>query len=1082
VSTASRLDVLAYWRSVELFSPQPIPKPGESRVRDLALTHLAESILPWQDDRLLSGERLKPSQTLQHDVFVGVYSLDTAYTELHRALRYPDEGENGDPPRAGDSALAAFTVADDGCLIRGSQVLSSCAWGISRAFAEDSGARAWLADFERAAAELSDAVDALSADDNDDDDEEDDEREEGVGPLVDGEMIEAIHGCVMDLLVPQGANASDAIVAALSLRVRSRIVGKVNRYRATERNFLNSFIARDLETVARAVAGQACGSALATYLSSAATGDADASGPARIDVERRLDYVREALQPKLVPPGRWPSAATAQADLGQQLAVNTIANSASLGDAFTGLIAVNGPPGTGKTTMLRDVLAALVVEHAQRIAELESPDAGFRKAPIKLPGGARASTVYRLIPELTGFEMVLACATNAAAENVSTEVPLIGALAPEWHDKLEYFAATARSVLDGRRDDGEERPSEAWGMLAACLGSLSRCKAFATAFWFERGEPESTGEDDLAKLPNASKGLLSILRAHKAAPEDWSEAVAAFRAALKHVTDRSARHQSHADLFAELDTARSDAATHARQAEHERTLAQDTRRELDAHEQAYAEEARERDEALAAHRSHRAGRPGLTKIIRSLGGALRRWRDEERTLAAGVASAERILADSEEDRAATARVLAEHEHRAAGHAAAREQATARIERLEDEILSAAGESRQLPNGAVFPDDEWADASRRDARELRAPWLEQDWDSARTELFIAALRLHEAFVLANASKMRQSLSVAIDMIQGSHRGELSEEAALAAWQCLFMVVPMVSTTFASYPRLFRNVGREALGWVLIDEAGQSSPQNAVGPIWRSRAAVVIGDPLQLEPVVTLPLGTQQALRHAHGVEESLLPSRTSLQALADRVAQLGTHRECNGEIWVGAPLSVHRRCDEPMFSIVNEIAYAGQMVNHTPPRAELSLPPSAWLHVAGESSQGHWIPEEGHRLERLLDELAILAERRAHDIDQLFLIAPFRDVANRLGGYEAGQLQIKAGTIHTAQGREADVVIIVLGGATGRTGDKRWAAEKPNLLNVAVSRARRRLYVIGNRDVWSGHRYFDTLAAQLPVTE
>jgi superfamily I DNA and/or RNA helicase len=59
---------------------------------------------------------------------------------------------------------------------------------------------------------------------------------------------------------------------------------------------------------------------------------------------------------------------------------------------------------------------------------------------------------------------------------------------------------------------------------------------------------------------------------------------------------------------------------------------------------------------------------------------------------------------------------------------------------------------------------------------------------------------------------------------------------------------------------------------------------------------------------------------------------------------------------------------------------------------------------------------------------------------------------------------------------------VLGGSTRRTGDKLWAAEKPNLLNVAVSRARRRLYVIGNHDVWSGHRYFETLADQLPATE
>jgi hypothetical protein len=37
---------------------------------------------------------------------------------------------------------------------------------------------------------------------------------------------------------------------------------------------------------------------------------------------------------------------------------------------------------------------------------------------------------------------------------------------------------------------------------------------------------------------------------------------------------------------------------------------------------------------------------------------------------------------------------------------------------------------------------------------------------------------------------------------------------------------------------------------------------------------------------------------------------------------------------------------------------------------------------------------------------------------------------------------------------------------------------PTLVNVAVSRARRRIYVIGDQAAWSTCRYFDTLAAQL----
>ncbi|WP_345968940.1 AAA domain-containing protein [Campylobacter concisus] len=68
------------------------------------------------------------------------------------------------------------------------------------------------------------------------------------------------------------------------------------------------------------------------------------------------------------------------------------------------------------------------------------------------------------------------------------------------------------------------------------------------------------------------------------------------------------------------------------------------------------------------------------------------------------------------------------------------------------------------------------------------------------------------------------------------------------------------------------------------------------------------------------------------------------------------------------------------------------------------------------------------------------------------ITPFKDVCRNIKG---------TGTIHTMQGKEADVIVFVLGGAT--TGARAWAASKPNLLNVALTRAKEVIYIVGNRE-------------------
>jgi len=127
------------------------------------------------------------------------------------------------------------------------------------------------------------------------------------------------------------------------------------------------------------------------------------------------------------------------------------------------------------------------------------------------------------------------------------------------------------------------------------------------------------------------------------------------------------------------------------------------------------------------------------------------------------------------------------------------------------------------------------------------------------------------------------------------------------------------------------------------------------------------------------------------------------------------------------------------------------------------------------SEGNWIAEEG--------ALALGLLKRLPPAGSVVCLSPFRHVVHGLRDLLRPHFpDLHVGTVHTYQGKEADAVLLVLGGNLQREGALDWAASRPNLLNVAVTRARRRLYVIGNRRRWKSKRYFAELARHLPALE
>lgn len=665
------------------------------------------------------------------------------------------------------------------------------------------------------------------------------------------------------------------------------------------------------------------------------------------------------VEPSVLPRSAWASDFLPR--FSQQVALG------GLLDRQSRVTAVNGPPGTGKTTLLRDVYAEVVAERASVMSEYDDPRKAFGAAE-EVPGADGRQWFTRPVDaRLTGFEMLVASSNNAAVQNVSTQLPGLYSVGKAYRDRLRYFrSATAPGPGPGstrmerltsqRNDEGPRAPatrpgllpedSPAWGLGAAVLGRRDLVARFGLIVGRYFGRYER-GEHLLGQLHGG--GTL----------EGWRAARAQFRHAVQALETR---------LF-----------------------------------------------QLEDQRAQQGGRSALGRLL---------------------------------------------------------------------------------FGAGVPEPLGAEDPRRWGRwhtepELGTAWVDDELQRLRAEVFIAAMAVHEQFARRAGEAMNDNLRLWLALQSGEIDHHHAVQVVLSAWQAFFLLVPLASTTFASMHRLLSGVPAGSLGWLVVDEAGQATPGSAVGGLARFRRAIIVGDPLQLEPVVTLPRQLVEQLFENRSAPPELAPHRASVQLMADAVTPYGTRR---GGTWVGLPLLAHNRCQKPMFEISNAMAYEDTMVQGRAGGEAAGLEPlgpSRWIDVPRPEGS-HFQPRDADVVTGLL---ARLPWGTAAAGPSIAVISPFRQVVRELSPHiekyvrsllphDLAQEQLERilsaigiGTVHTFQGQEYDAVILVLGG--GSSGARRWAAATPNLLNVAVTRAKDRLYVIGDHGAWAQEGHAHHLAEGLP---
>lgn len=1056
-------NIVRYWHAIELLQPQPVPKLNIRDEDDIYLPFFhdirsQDDPLPWMPGSLVGKQKLPEKRVWSHSLFAHLYDSLAVTTALGERFG-ADQGYS--EPQSRETALFALRFSAEGMLVPDSLVLSSEAWFLGCVLAE----RNWEHGFASA---------------------QDDARQLACQLLGTVVTSDALHELTLAIVQALGLEAFFGD-AAHRHRVRSTPIDPEKP--APQDDPLNSFLLDDLTHVASALDRGVSSTALTQYLREHAPGQR-----LHLDQPHASLPIIERLYPHRHAPGCWPSDKHLGLVHSQQLAVNSLL--AELGES-AGVMGVNGPPGTGKTTLLRDLIAAVVTRRADVLASFDRASQAFlNNGCEELNDGGRPQKGYRLNPELFGFEVVVASSNNGAVENITLELPQAGKVDPSWLGEIDYFADIATLLID----------QPAWGLISAALGSKTKRKQFVSQFFYGEAPPKKkkartseaandlqtadvlaehedsyTADIDVSDKPTGPRGFIGWLsNPANSIPE--SERQARWKAAKRRYTASKEAADALCEQIAAINQ-RIDAVRESRtaltfqQAEHDAHWRAHERLkagQLD-HENANLLPARNQlRNALDALDSHVGQRPGIWRNLVTLGGAGRTWRAQRTYLQQRHQLCSDSYATAMKQDARLSEQLQMHQLQLE---AVKQQLGLAEAALHTDVETA----RQLAvvGGAehLLPWLTQGDIGRGEAIEKLEPWQLKGWRQARARVFIEALGLHKTLFQIEAKRLSANLYCITRQLTGSQYLGISQDLSRSIWASLFMVVPVLSSTFASFARSFGSFGCEEIGWLLVDEAGQATPQAAVGALWRARRAVLVGDPLQLPPIVPVCDAVLEHMRNHYQVDPHWICNRQSAQSLADLATRWGKMLgPKEAQTWVGLPLVVHRRCDRPMFEMANRIAYAGAMVYGTgtpaPAKATKASLPSGWLHAPGPSS-GNWVRQEGIMLKRLLERL----EADGVPKDAITVITPFQDVRSKLSTFLPAQ--IVYGTIHTMQGKEAQIIVLLLGGSADSQGARDWAVETPNLLNVAVTRARERLYVIGDYDDWSKRRQFKQIMTLLP---
>ncbi|MGL4108400.1 AAA domain-containing protein [Clostridium sp. LP20] len=1000
-------NILEYWYSIEFFAPSQIKRNNDA----ININKDTKALLPWEN---------KKKNYDAYDVYLGELQSDKLLKEMFEKLKLDDTLMERENTR---SCICGFKVDSKGSYVEGTFIIATFVWAVAKILREKT-------------------LDVNLT-------------EEGTNKFNE-EVNEVLKENKESLDRESLYSILSEVTKRLELKVENPnfnvgIINPRGKKREGEdessNEMMSSFFTKDIRLIKNSISSN---DKLVRYINGL-----NDTNTKRIEIDTDVEEMQKWLSPDKYPLGKWPSPYSPS--LMQQIAINmAIANKKSGEEIFS----VNGPPGTGKTTLLKEVIASYIVDRANLLSNYANPDDAFNEANFKFPPNEFLKKYYKVDENLCDYGILVASNNNAAVENISKDLPKAedvketntGLFNIESNKEI-YFSDIATELI------GEE----CWGLISARLGKKSNIDEFKNNLWFgKKANLQNYYKDNSKKL-------------------DWEDARDNFKDRLNKVTKYREK------IKIALNDVKDNYVIKKEYGESKERI-DELRLKLTNHDTLVANVS----EAIMRIETHKESIKKNIAILNENISFIKRilpflFTKDKTMLRLNELKSEYTdinikLVDEncyfEKLNKERAEINNEYNKCMESSKDLQEKYNDSCEKLE---------KYEEQFGKAYADAKfYKDIVNNEESQTQSPWTNKEYDKLREELFYSALMLHKSFIL-NSKAIKNNLNCLVNMWSNKFLKDDMDEAFSDVFNTLFLVVPVISTTFASVQSFLKNVKKESIGTLIIDESGQATPQSALGALWRTKKAIIVGDPLQVEPVVTASRELSKQFIKKLGINGFYFRQELSVQELADKLNPYGGYR--NG-LWVGCPLIVHRRCIDPMFSISNRIAYENRMFKQTNEKKldsiKLSLTTS-WIDIKGKEvgNKNHFIKEEGDKVV----ELVLKAFNDNNGFPDLYIISPFTSVISGVKelleeklkeefpelnkDLIRGWISKSCGTVHTFQGKEANEVILILGcdNMTGVSAAN-WAGSKPNILNVAVTRGKYRVVIIGNCDVWKNIANFD----------